>query len=98
MQLDLGSGARERSGLKIPMGVTCIEMIIKTQVWLKYPRHKEHWFSNVVPGPGTYGTTWELGRNANSWAHPGPSESETLRMGSHNVINSPLVILMQAKI
>lgn len=53
MQVDLGSGAQERSGLKIPMGVTCIEMIIKAQVWLKYPRHKEHWFSNVVPGPGT---------------------------------------------
>lgn len=53
MQLDLGSGAQERSGLKIPMGVTCIEMIIKAQVWLTYPRHKEHWFSKVVPGPGT---------------------------------------------
>lgn len=36
---------------------------------------------NVVPRPGTYSTTWELGRKANSWAHPGPTESETFEMG-----------------
>lgn len=28
------------------------------------------------------GTTWEYVRNANSWAHPGPTESESPGLGT----------------